>query len=331
MPVRYAVLSIHDLSRRSTLSLRQFKIYGIPFNSRPLKEVDVLHFYARQVCGPFNSRPLKEVDYIMFKFASTFIYLSIHDLSRRSTRRKRRDRNVVRPFNSRPLKEVDLSKGSSSRDSEPFNSRPLKEVDHAPYLLCWAGLSFNSRPLKEVDGRTFHSNRFCICLSIHDLSRRSTQLKWMMEQLLSLSIHDLSRRSTWRKGRQHRWVNLSIHDLSRRSTCCNVNQFTTGTFQFTTSQGGRPNRFSWIHTPFKLSIHDLSRRSTLAVALYFLCNDSFNSRPLKEVDGIWTHVQWERISFNSRPLKEVDRFRGCIYVVTHTIFQFTTSQGGRPR
>ena len=78
-------------------------------------------------------------------------------------------------------------------------------------------------------------------------------------------------------------------------------------FQFTTSQGGRLLwRYRSNGTGY-LSIHDLTRRST---SLFFLCSHIF-------------------LSFNSRPHKEVD-FPSINSFVRHSIFQFTTSQGGRP-
>ena len=79
--------------------------------------------------------------------------------------------------------------------------------------------------------------------------------------------------------------NLSIHDLTRRSTRLQLPEWNMNTvFQFTTSQGGRPegelfcrrrrvlsihdltrrstSQQRWIYSIFRLSIHDLTRRST---------------------------------------------------------------------
>ena len=55
----------------------------------------------------------------------------------------------------------------------------------------------------------------------------------------------------------------------------------------------------------------------------------FNSRPHKEVDEFSVLLSLFSSSFNSRPHKEVDVvFYDCIHITI--IFQFTTSQGGRP-
>ena len=76
-------------------------------------------------------------------------------------------------------------------------------------------------------------------------------------------------------------------------------------FQFTTSQGGRPEPSFLIIFPI-----------------------SFNSRPHKEVDpGNDAGHVYDK-SFNSRPHKEVDsnvEFKDK----SGNTFQFTTSQGGR--
>ena len=55
--------------------------------------------------------------------------------------------------------------------------------------------SFNSRPHKEVDD-FLRFLRYVIGLSIHDLTRRSTQIPIQIVDKAILSIHDLTRRST---------------------------------------------------------------------------------------------------------------------------------------
>ena len=79
-------------------------------------------------------------------------------------------------------------------------------------------------------------------------------------------------------------------------------------FQFTTSQGGRPYLKLFFVYSIILSIHDLTRRSTLYNNYSIVLMQSFNSRPHKEVD-----------------------YNGTIIQMPTTIFQFTTSQGGRPQ
>ena len=120
-----------------------------------------------------------------------------------------------------------------------------------------------------------------------------------------LSIHDLTRRSTGEDPETILKNYLSIHDLTRRSTIFK-NQYCVGFFfQFTTSQGGRQ---------IILEPHNFEQ--------------SFNSRPHKEVDCPGRLLLPERCTFNSRPHKEVDIIPGAT-ASRQDIFQFTTSQGGR--
>ena len=119
-------------------------------------------------------------------------------------------------FNSRPHKEVDMDKLERQLMEGPFNSRPHKEVDGHSRSAPEMGEPFNSRPHKEVDQNyryPFDQSH----LSIHDLTRRSTDDVISIHPLSCLSIHDLTRRST---------TQLSPLPFPR-------------SFQFTTSQGGR--------------------------------------------------------------------------------------------
>ena len=122
--------------------------------------------------------------------------------------------------------------------------------------------SFNSRPLKEVDVLAI----FCILLkplSIHDLSRRSTR---------SSTEHTGTRRDfqfTTSQGGRHYLKMPTVADI---------------VFQFTTSQGGRRRSIEGSRKSKYLSIHDLSRRSTILNTVNTDFQESFNSRPLKEVD-----------------------------------------------
>ena len=122
------------------------------FNSRPHKEVD-LYMLCIWLCKiSFNSRPHKEVDqiYCIFQY---LMFLSIHDLTRRSTFRPPHAIIFMSSFNSRPHKEVD-----------PL----LVPIIHRP------DATFNSRPHKEVDGNMLEPEVQSSNLSIHDLTRRST-------------------------------------------------------------------------------------------------------------------------------------------------------------
>ena len=123
-------LSIHDLTRRSTIGFLLSGVIPMSFNSRPHKEVDDLLYplfsfvvffqfttsqggrqhlsSSQRLFLSFNSRPHKEVDpgrTISFVHS---LALSIHDLTRRSTVRFFGYLVAVLPFNSRPHKEVDI-------------------------------------------------------------------------------------------------------------------------------------------------------------------------------------------------------------------------------
>ena len=152
-------------------------------------------------------------------------------------------------------------------------------------------MAFNSRPHKEVDFIDFCGEDGTIELSIHDLTRRSTTIRQQFWTWRSLSIHDLTRRSTRRevvkwKGRKpfnsrpHKEVD-DTRPRSNRSVL--VFQFTTSQggrlllsctfvtsviFQFTTSQGGRPEAFAIVKEG----------------------EESFNSRPHKEVDSKYPQI-----------------------------------------
>ena len=121
--------------------------------------------------------------------------LSIHDLTRRSTRLTTFRLLHAVSFNSRPHEEVDSIFLSSGRLLVSFNSRPHEEVDLENYMFDYYG-----------------------ALSIHDLTRRSTS------DVFSVSVPVFFQFTTSRGGRHliHRsgynLFCLSIHDLTRRST-----------------------------------------------------------------------------------------------------------------
>ena len=101
-------LSIHDLTRRSTLSRMRSGFPHRSFNPRPHKEVDrktaeddeeKINFQSTTSQG---GRPSPECD------QDFLIGLSIHDLTRRSTRELGLTPSSYRTFNPRPHKEVDL-------------------------------------------------------------------------------------------------------------------------------------------------------------------------------------------------------------------------------
>ena len=166
--------------------------------------------------------------------------LSIHDLTRRSTATFHPRSSQESPFNSRPHKEVDLryvvfvlyNMGLSIHD---LTRRSTFRTGQR--VFC--GLPFNSRPHKEVD---------CCLALVFDLMITFQFTTSQGGRLLlpvpggdqdSLSIHDLTRRSTDNTYIPRRNRILSIHDLTRRSTSGVAISVSDSLFQFTTSQGGR--------------------------------------------------------------------------------------------
>ena len=78
------MLSIHDLTRRSTLLQRQ-SLYNPPLSIHDLtRRSTQVRLYLWVHTQPFNSRPHKEVD-IDRRVIPDEASLSIHDLTRRST------------------------------------------------------------------------------------------------------------------------------------------------------------------------------------------------------------------------------------------------------
>ena len=122
------------------------------FNSRPHKEVDVLLLEFFNSFNPFNSRPHKEVDEWQHD-VSPFRDLSIHDLTRRST--------LCLPCSTSYIYFFQFTTSQGGRQSNC-------------YFNTWSQISFNSRPHKEVDWDNPLISDYEHCLSIHDLTRRST-------------------------------------------------------------------------------------------------------------------------------------------------------------
>ena len=255
-------LSIHDLTRRSTLSGREKLLQTLSFNSRPHEEVDNTGLsggpsgrnfqfttsrggrLAGEAVEPkkstFNSRPHEEVDEYLPVFQQTES-LSIHDLTRRSTRHRVLAWITAIAFNSRPHEEVDKDASYPGLSRQSFNSRPHEEVDTS-----------------SIHSSSTHSP-FQFTTSRGGRRKRQSQAPCPS----GLSIHDLTRRSTIGDTVFCIRDYLSIHDLTRRSTKCDKRFCVYNTFQFTTSRGGRLRKNTVFFIPFHLSIHDLTRRSTL--------------------------------------------------------------------
>ena len=190
--------------------------------------------------------------------------LSIHDLTRRSTQN-------IRPRICRRILSIhDLTRRSTMYSGililvfKSFNSRPHEEVDSIRIHIELTLIIFQFTTSRG--GRLIGSleKKFGGKLSIHDLTRRSTDKPLLVPPRIQLSIHDLTRRSTIVpfhsvpaapsfNSRPHEEVDnntdehgnhevhLSIHDLTRRSTYPRKKE--------------KANAY--------LSIHDLTRRSTL--------------------------------------------------------------------
>ncbi len=307
-------LSIHDLTRRSTLPISMnTALAPFQFTTSQGGRRETGYLISERLS--FNSRPHKEVDYQRHRNYSN-IRLSIHYLTRRSTSSLASTSAGRGPFNSRPHKEVDGNRRLRVREPGPFNSRPHKEVDYG-YRRVKLHNELSIHDLTRRSTNNYHKGPVRTGLSIHDLTRRSTGF-WMIysmdrrsfqfttsqggrpkySQLLfrpdHLSIHDLTRRSTLQLLRIIALLELSIHDLTRRSTPCRYDgKVRLQAFQFTTSQGGRRHSDAACHAIL----------------------EPFNSRPHKEVDDIARTQKPKRQTFNSRPHKEVDfyAFRGAAY------------------
>ena len=188
-------LSIHDLTKRSTLTVERFALRNLSFNSRPHEEVDS---GARSTSG------------------------------------------ACRPFNSRPHEEVDGYRKTHHLPSLSFNSRPHEEVD-APLIAGYTRhkLSIHDLTKRSTLCRVYLCN--VIILSIHDLTKRSTHAGYRCGNDRGDFQFTTSRRGRqksvriWRiygsfNSRPHEEVDvvyvliklvreiLSIHDLTKRST-----------------------------------------------------------------------------------------------------------------
>ena len=144
-------ISIHDLTRRSTF-IRRDSYSDIDISIHDLTRRSTFRNLRKGRCRP----------------------ISIHDLTRRSTVGQIRMCQFGLYFNSRPHKEVDKIPARNIREAIKFQFTTsqggrLKILIHINPLTY-----FNSRPHKEVDIYSVCTGRF-MDISIHDLTRRSTQ------------------------------------------------------------------------------------------------------------------------------------------------------------
>ena len=144
------ILSIHDLTRRSTSATDKTGYRPYSFNSRPHKEVDQAPEYQKMGMGVFQfttsqggRRIPKSVYEKQFSFQFTTsqggrlqmwmkIQCLVHFQFTTSQGGRRGCNNSCGcgcSFNSRPHKEVDCSYPQNEKQAFSFNSRPHKEVD----------------------------------------------------------------------------------------------------------------------------------------------------------------------------------------------------------
>ena len=233
-------------------------------------------------------------------------YLSIHDLTRRSTVQGTFSPDTIQAFNSRPHKEVDSSRNFFTRHNTSFQFTTSQGGRRGHYSDTPMGTLFQFTT--SQGGR--QSDQFWVCIG--GTFQFTTSQGGRLAELF---------------GNATTYV-LSIHDLTRRSTEKTGYSWNRVVFQFTTSQGGRLFCHCRFRYFFNLSIHDLTRRSTSALPQSQDCQDAFNSRPHKEVDGIGslTYRGTKAFQFTT---SQGGRPEEHLKVIHEKFFQFTTSQGGR--
>ena len=233
-------LSIHDLTRRSTTTLLSAYHASGPFNSRPHKEVDRYQGVTVYLTLLFQFTTSQGGRQVRVKISDLYIRLSIHDLTRRSTRSSIALASFGVSFNSRPHKEVDQPETSREDIREFFQfttsqggRRPLFAVRYVSIVFQFT-TSQGGRRIWSRLLNTFSSFQFTT-------SQGGRPSGWDQFPGFALSIHDLTRRSTRKSqptlqsrrpfnSRPHKEVDpshpgcsqqpvyLSIHDLTRRST-----------------------------------------------------------------------------------------------------------------
>ena len=147
-------------------------------------------------------------------------------------------------------------------------------------------ISFNSRPHEEVDARSGLSGAYPSGFQFTTSRGGRLSMIGPPSMFIYLSIHDLTRRSTDIvcagvtaltpfNSRPHEEVDV----------CFRSYRIVKRNFQFTTSRGGRLQAGRGMTVELSLSIHDLTRRSTAPTTIESNQYFSFNSRPHEEVDN----------------------------------------------
>ena len=145
-----------------------------------------------------------------------YISISTHDLTRRSTLHHTTGSHQHLYFNSRPHEEVDRYCRKALLHNQHFNSRPREEVDIS-YCPRRAGLLLFQLTTSQ-GGRLIRSVNTANCLYFN-----------------SRPHEEVDAQGTG-NGRH---ILISTHNLTRRSTDNYCVTLCAGTFQLTTSRGGR--------------------------------------------------------------------------------------------
>ena len=215
-------------------------------------------------------------------------------------------------FNSRPHKEVDVADSASKKPQIIFQfttsqgGRP-SQWDHPEcreifQFTTSQGGRLTRRSTRSHSGRS--QNRHF--LSIHDLTRRSTALRFLRFLMGNLSIHDLTRRSTILNPYYQALGIFQFTTSQGGRLHVPKSQDTIGAFQFTTSQGGRQVKQVEAN-PLQFFQFTTSQGGRPGCILYSMTRlSTFNSRPHKEVDNFLIRCWSPSTPFNSRPHKEVD-------------------------
>ena len=211
---------IHDLSKRSTQTPNMGTSGHHRFNSRPLEEVDPTHlfrFYYKSLFQFTTSRRGRPAGRVITRLPPVFQFTT----SRRG-----------RPSDAVPFQLSYVFQFTTSRRGRPFRS----------FSVSCISSCFNSRPLEEVDPSPFPLCENFKCVSIHDLSKRSTRYDMGGLRNLKVSIHDLSKRSTELKAFCLQYDEKFQFTTSRRGRPATfpVVNMDLLEFQFTTSRRGRP-------------------------------------------------------------------------------------------
>ena len=275
--------------------------------------------------------------------------ISTHDLTKRSTY------TVQDWCFSEIISTHDLTKRSTSRFDFSFAGgifqlTTSRRGRRKNLLVSNKLVTFQLTTSRRGRPRFLLDNLTWICISTHDLTKRSTAWQSLcldyrryfnsrpheeVDNFLNIyiiiyhiSTHDLTKRSTAPETRSEvirENFNSRPHEEVDNSPDRRL--ISPSLFQLTTSRRGRLHR---IFLEKGLTYFNSRPHAEVdACRLLHTCStENFNSRPHEEVDQERRYNNEDNIYFNSRPHEEVD---GFTYAVTLDIdiFQLTTSRRGR--